>query len=1146
MDYGRTNPAVAKEQQAKLKKRILETINAGSSGRCFLPSWCRYVAWGLCLILTLGCATVTTLYGFQFGRMKSLMWLQSLFFSFIQCAFITHPFLILLVSFYTAVRHRNDLGVFDHHDDGILDERIESPPSTPIEPGQLQEREFDLTEGIAARQRSRYLRFARPPQEKHLIEARKKTILEKKVTSICTETVGLAILFFLLLVVAFCKDTTRHFQLNKAMETMFVKDGPAPFGSISSLSDFWRWSKSDLLDRVTWDNWRDGDVASNHHGYVGNSVLIGRVSLRQLRVEEEPCMLPSRYANLFPSCRYGYGSDNVNKNTYGGRNLTWRYVDSGESPSEGTQGRHGYYDPSGYQVFLERNREKAYDQLIALQDAVWVDKLTRGVVVEFVVFHAPSNLFTSVKLLLEATPIGKVFPSSQIVSTHLFKYTTHYDNFVLVCELLLIVVAMFRLHIEIDDFLCLRKDYIRNPWNCIQVGMLSLLLTYIVCYIYRFVIVGELVELLRSTYHEEFLDVSFVAFWDQMLKSLLGFVLFTVLIQSLRLLRNNPVFAKLGGVYRQAAYEIVAFACIFGVWVCAYTSLGVALYASVTFDFSQWDLGLQAVTTLLTGHYALQQIELYDPTGARLYVVSFLILAVGSLTSYMFAVLSYHYKVYRKRGMTSLSTVQAARIFWTRFLFLSGLRKPPRPEQDDNILPPEFTMAEIEYQVEEMLFKMNTLAGTCGLPDKPLMYYTDSDCTYGPSGSGEDAISSTGGSEIRVFDDEKLETRIHKIEDNLFSHEPHLAALLQLDAIGADVLTQDKEKILRSQLEMEIFRQLQVQRPDQRRFPHAQLIPPHRTESFRGNLPMLAHLASLTMGSPGESPSSSGPRQSSSQSGGSVGVSSSGSQGSSEGSPASGNNQRRLKKITFPIKPPQFAGLLPRSDARKPPDVRPKTGKQKGPSTSSKTQQQQRGSDGINKNSPSSSSQSSPRERDSLAKSKSISMSEGLVLQERPARGATCEQDAIPLQDLETPATTAGSQTNLQSGSKFSSETQLLDEPASGGSNTSGGKEVHYVFDTSLSPISTVTEGLAKIGKTRDKTHYECLYDSSSGTELEAAKSAKAKSLRKTKSRGKGKGPLRVKTPVDGLDELGIDNQAFTSESDGEKKTKKKAGPKPS
>ena len=35
---------------------------------------------------------------------------------------------------------------------------------------------FMLWQGVAARQRSRYLRFARPPQEKELIRSRNKTI----------------------------------------------------------------------------------------------------------------------------------------------------------------------------------------------------------------------------------------------------------------------------------------------------------------------------------------------------------------------------------------------------------------------------------------------------------------------------------------------------------------------------------------------------------------------------------------------------------------------------------------------------------------------------------------------------------------------------------------------------------------------------------------------------------------------------------------------------------------------------------------------------------------------------------------------------------------------------------------------------------
>ncbi len=69
-----------------------------------------------------------------------------------------------------------------------------------------------------------------------------------------------------------------------------------------------------------------------------------------------------------------------------------------------------------------------------------------------------------------------------------------------------------------------------------------------------------MVEQLRSTYHEEFIDMSFVAYWDQRLRSFLGFIIFVVILLSLRLFRNRPVFAKLGGVYRRASYDLVAFA----------------------------------------------------------------------------------------------------------------------------------------------------------------------------------------------------------------------------------------------------------------------------------------------------------------------------------------------------------------------------------------------------------------------------------------------------------------------------------------------------------------------------------------------------------------------------------------------------------
>ena len=51
------------------------------------------------------------------------MWLQSLFFSFVQCVAVTHPVLVLVWSMLVAMRHRKSVHIFAHHDDGYVDAR---------------------------------------------------------------------------------------------------------------------------------------------------------------------------------------------------------------------------------------------------------------------------------------------------------------------------------------------------------------------------------------------------------------------------------------------------------------------------------------------------------------------------------------------------------------------------------------------------------------------------------------------------------------------------------------------------------------------------------------------------------------------------------------------------------------------------------------------------------------------------------------------------------------------------------------------------------------------------------------------------------------------------------------------------------------
>ena len=74
---------------------------------------------------------------------------------------------------------------------------------------------------------------------------------------------------------------------------------------------------------------------------------------------------------------------------------------------------------------------------------------------------------------------------------------------------------------------------------------------------------------------------------------------------------------------------------MFVVWTCAYSCLGAALYGAATHNFSRLDLALTTVVGLLTGHNSVKDVELWERLGSQVFLVTFLIFAVGSLTAYV-------------------------------------------------------------------------------------------------------------------------------------------------------------------------------------------------------------------------------------------------------------------------------------------------------------------------------------------------------------------------------------------------------------------------------------------------------------------------------------------------------------------------------
>nr|XP_054767103.1 polycystic kidney disease protein 1-like 1 [Lytechinus pictus] len=116
---------------------------------------------------------------FRFSYAQAIYWMQSMYFSFLQCIFITQPSVMAMLTIGKAWKHNNNIKIFDHYDDNtdLIDKRL-------LHRSRVQLYEQDLSKAIAARQRSRYLRFARPPQPKELQKAKEKMLKEKHMYAI--------------------------------------------------------------------------------------------------------------------------------------------------------------------------------------------------------------------------------------------------------------------------------------------------------------------------------------------------------------------------------------------------------------------------------------------------------------------------------------------------------------------------------------------------------------------------------------------------------------------------------------------------------------------------------------------------------------------------------------------------------------------------------------------------------------------------------------------------------------------------------------------------------------------------------------------------------------------------------------------------
>lgn len=174
-----------------------------------LPWWFVYVGWFLVIITSLTAASVTLLYGIEFGLKKSTQWLLSMFFSLTQDIFVSQPLKVVAFAvFFAYILKKPGKVAFSSKSRLRSDEQWLQ--------NQLQHSEEDFEEHLKAPP-------VQVPTEDTIQRARDRVQKERAMHAILLDIGTFLVFTFLVLLIAYGFRDERAFRQNDAVAKVLLQ-----------------------------------------------------------------------------------------------------------------------------------------------------------------------------------------------------------------------------------------------------------------------------------------------------------------------------------------------------------------------------------------------------------------------------------------------------------------------------------------------------------------------------------------------------------------------------------------------------------------------------------------------------------------------------------------------------------------------------------------------------------------------------------------------------------------------------------------------------------------------------------------------------------------------------------------------------------
>ena len=393
---------------------------------------------------------------------------------------------------------------------------------------------------------------------------------------------------------------------------------------MKTTDDFWRWAKTVIMQEMRAGKMYNDAQPFGLMGFLDDHAnrIIGYPILRQIRIKRFVCHVEPPMSNYIKECTGGRGLSYEDT-----RNYCIHWMSNGSFPAAcqypefmyehsdqlstfSTMGRLSTYSGGGYVMRLQGTVDKVLHRMDHLQKLSWVDKRTRAVFLEFSVYNANANLFSTCVIIFEFIEGGGITATYRFEPVRLTKTDEGYFYYVvLVSEVFFATGIVFFTLRELWKIKQQKLSYFYDYWNWAEIVLISMSYVEIFMYFYKKFLISEVLKEFKKTKGNAYLRIDSAALIDQYYGFLLGFIMFLCMIKLIKLLKFNKrmdvLALTIGLCWDELSYFIIAFIVIF----FSFASLFYFIFFMSLPDFNSIVKAVMTSFAMMLGKFEFEEMK---------------------------------------------------------------------------------------------------------------------------------------------------------------------------------------------------------------------------------------------------------------------------------------------------------------------------------------------------------------------------------------------------------------------------------------------------------------------------------------------------------------------------------------------------------